>query len=602
MTDRSVIGLEGIVPTTAVVAWGAAAIRNGEALQNSLSGAKISVAKLHQLDVTLFEARVALNEVTEDAPLIAVMVNRASILQRYFKADPGREGVVLGHGYSKNWWYYVFQNRSLFDVYAHTVADRVLKYLFKQTHLAAESTGDMLRWALVLTPSHPVLNALRVHVANKPEIMEKFARASLRSVEAKEDFQHILDALRGGTSTWVLKYEGGIAEGGGLDVPDTAKTFNEVDVAQQHVIPYVRTKFPFLQKPRGARVAFFEAASATITFKPIVKDQTIGDMVARYLTMYWVQEMLRGNKPPIAETKSLHEALDHLSAPDDNTTATQVRLEEDVPEKLAPIARLEATRVEDMRVLRVLGIVNGLSRGTKLEIALSPGNVAIVSTADNGQGDLPLGVDVIDARADFLRMPALATLIRKTSGGSEHFDLQKLTLLRPGAEGEVDSFPSTVVTRAYVHATEPLPVRAGPEVIDVLGFGQVAYPQRSRESEQAWLSALKPLIEQFEMSRRPLPSGWIPPAGGFRPRAVERLLIALFESGGRTPLKDLVAYVQTQFSGAVVRMNNTRREVKANAALLQFDPRDASIVIWTEQGQRIAEILRAINARGAVNV
>jgi hypothetical protein len=97
---RSVIGLEGFVPANAAVVWGAAAIRDGEALVNTHTKIRAPFTEAARLaaekHLHLFDP-IDLREEYEDLPLVVVMVNRDSDKRDRFLIDTGKIGGLVEH-------------------------------------------------------------------------------------------------------------------------------------------------------------------------------------------------------------------------------------------------------------------------------------------------------------------------------------------------------------------------------------------------------------------------------------------------------------------------------------------------------------------------
>ena len=210
---------------------------------------------------------------------------------------------------------------------------------------------------------------------------------SVRSATAIAAFDLFLAAMKSDTDEYQLKYEHGAAEGGGFDVNIAVSTLRAIESANDAFTPFLQRNYPFIKDVPAPRFREMRAHSAELHFVPTVKGRPLGDRVARYLAIYFLQQSLIGERPAeVALSRDLHEALRTIARPTEATTLKQKRLSrvesEDVYEP-------EQQTVESIlsEELRVLGIVSGLTQDSRAELWIGPERRFFVSTTEDDRGE-----------------------------------------------------------------------------------------------------------------------------------------------------------------------------------------------------------------------
>lgn len=598
-----VIGLEGHLPVDALVAWGAAAIVRGDVVRNSRSGASIPRDEIERVvadgHLSCFDA-IDIDDNHADLPLLAVLVNLRSDYKTLFLVDTGRIGGLVGTGQWEGWQIYVFSGPAAFAGYADTAIQQVLhEVLYGETQSTLASLPP-IRGALALAPDNPVLNALRVYLADdRAEMVKRFARASLREPAAQDEFETWLTALSNKTDDYELKYNDGIAQGGGVDIDAAAALFANLRSLTRPIERVVRDQYRFFQPIPAPRLHELRAASAELHFVPSVTGRSLGERVARYLTLRLLQQTLDGSPPrALANSPEVRSATARVIRPTPETTLLHKPLGE--KERHAVFYSPESVRqVERSAELWFLGAISGLERDLTIELRLFPKLRVVVSAIDNGLGQPPEGVDVIRERGTFLRMPCIFSLVRESDeAGHGRFWLQTMKLLIPGQAGVVSAVPSSVVDGAFVTDVR-LEVSFDGESVQVSPLGVIPRAgDGTLPSVRAFLMAYAKMSMDSELSGASGMSRWIPPLRPQPPSALGRVVLALDALGGEAHQRDIVLQIHQQF-GALVRTNNTRREVINCPDLLEFVAPDEQVIRLTEKGRRFCSVYRA--AGGSVS-
>jgi hypothetical protein len=595
-----IVGVEGIVPDDAPVAWGAAAVSDGERLYNNFTGVSTPLADLTRLrdekHLHVFKKPLAITDDDALDELIVLMVNRRTDFEDSLRPDPGRLGGVVTHAHSKAWRYYVFSGRDAFNVYATVAAHTVIEQVLYAGPPRTAHNRDLVRIALTLAPGHPELNALRAYLDERPNV-ERLARASVRPATSMQAFDLLLAAMRSEAEDYELKYEHGAAEGGGFDVDIAITTLRAIESANDEFSPFLQRNYPFIKAVPPPRLREMLAASAELHFVPNIQGRPLGERVARYLAIYFLQQSLSGNKPPeVALSEQLHQALRTIARPTESTTLQQKKLSEvereDVHQPEQHVA--ESTFSEE---LRVLGIVSGLTQDSRAELWIGPERRFFVSTTDDGQGQAPIGAEAIRGDGRFLRRPCIFVLVRESiESGSEQFHLRSMAVLQLGDTSEVTAVPSGVLPGAFVVGlTLDIEYREDASIVTPIGiFADVT--DGTLATAKRWLTDYRAACNEFEITEDPAHLQWLPPSKKEKATSLQRVMVILHELRGAGLATDVVAGINERFD-AIVRVNNTRREVGHHPDLLQYTDDAQKILALTPRGA--AYIAAYIAAGGA---
>jgi hypothetical protein len=608
--SREIIGMEGFVPADAVVVWGAAAVRDGQTLINNQTGVTAPMAEAARLrdgrHLYLFDAPIEVRDEYDDAPMIVVMVNLESEKRDPFIADINRFGGLIGHRYTQHWQHYVFADPESFGRYANVVADEVTSRILYSDQPASNENRELVRLALTLTPNNASLNAVRVHLAGQNvAVVERLAKASMRSAESLSQFELLLRALRSGDASYELKYEDGAAAGGGFDVDVALNTLSAIQAAHKAFKQPLRIQYPFVREIPSPRFQQMRAASAELHFVPSVPNRPLGEKVARYLSLHFLEEALRGEVPPeVPKTRDLKNAIRRIAQPskDTHTRLSQKRLAQTDLEDVTFVPGVEAPR-QRSEVLKMLGFVSGLERDYTAELALFPKRRLRISTIDNGDGDQPIGAEATRGAA-FFRKPFVLSLVREIQDEIADYFLAEMQMIGPGFADHLTAIPSSVLEGAVMTGMN-LAIRwpdgAAELSIDGLGTYEDA-GSGTLERLNRFLATYSRNCADYELlGPHPVVISWLPPPAPVT-TAVGRVLVALAKFDGRAPVSDVAATISGYY-GKVVRVNNTRREVLRHPDLLEFDPDDNKVMRWTERGRSFHAVYVAAGGRtdGAVD-
>ena len=603
-----VIGYEGQRDPRALVSWGSAALVKDDTLINASTRVRM---KFTSKDVASFAKNGSISPLTEpleiadaatDDALVVVEISRSK-WDSILLVDPGRIGdLIAKKGFTKT-HVYVFRNTASFDLYRKEVVDRVLnEILYKEPD---RKSGDTLvRTGLILDAHHPALNATKVIRSANPTIAKGIAEANMRSDLDRARFQSIYSALASKEEDYTLKYDKGMADGGGMDVDKVVFVIGAVKTVGQQLSRLIEKDYAFLERPPPTRLWEMKAASATFTFKSKRKNQSLGEKVARYLELNLLQEAIGGKDVAgLEDAKPFQEALKKIVSPDETTI---VEHSKKIGQK--GLQRVGAQQVERPVAqakwsdpLTLLGFQEGLiGEGRTIEVNFFPGVALNLSSTDNGDGGVPEGLSFLKERADFLFQPALYTIQRElVAAGSERFFLQKVVELKAGDHGVITAMPSSVVTGGYVYGVEIKVARAANGSLR-LAIGTLdRVDASSMPLAQGWMKGYAALCYEAELAdHRP---ARLAPAKFPAASPLVRLLEAVDSLGSPAPQTAVVAKINELFMlASSVRTNNTRREVLRRPDLLEFTGPLEKDIALTPAGVRYLGAYRAVERRRVV--
>lgn len=602
----SVIGFEGIWPTESVVAWGAAALHDGAVIWNSFSRHTTKASTLQQLppseSYTSIEP-ISIRDEYKNASVVVVGIRSVSTFAHHFKVDTGKLGGFLQYKRSKGCLYYIFKDRSSFDGYVSEVISGLVFHLLKERidHAVAR---ELLTNALTLAPHSPHLHALRVIFSDFAVRPLQVARSCVRGERDIATFEAIVKACRPKPVDYWLKYQDGIAAGGGLDIDVAAKQFQALAAIDKKVKPYLVKRIPFLESEADVpsfRLRKFASRSADIAFGVDVEGEPLISRVARYMELQLFQDILRGNIP--SELSSDPEFMSHVETlvhPTADTILLQRPLGDEEDEREDERVYFEDIFIEkDARpdtTLTLLGYTQGTAREVRaIEIKLFPGFREIVSLEKNGHGHPPLGTEIYRSRHDFLFRPAIFTLQKfvDTKGRSKFF-LQSVHMVERDERHLLSAIPSTIVPGAFLLENDLEVHHADGGRIDVNDVELwPGHEQINVVTADKWMMRYAKWCKRRELERaEAFAATWVPPAKPKTPSAIMRVLIALDDHGGSHLIGDLIASLYETY-GVAIRRNNTRREVRNNHELVTFDTDDDERVSITPLGRLHVRIHKA---------
>jgi hypothetical protein len=604
----AVVGFEGDLGTDFHVTWGTAAVRVGDQLVNPTTGLKTSIDQLdrlaHEGALFRFQREIPIAEAEATNHLILVAVRQESPHARILSVEKGRHGGIVQRTSRDKVTIYVVRDRDAFAGFTKDAVHRIIRTVFDTVDGADHA--DLVRAGLVLDPAHPYLNALRVYLTkDQPAHAARLARACVRGHKGQAAFEEILNALNSGSKTHILEYEKGVASRGGLDVGYAVRILNAIKTVVERLRKEVRQDYPFLPtqvppphllklEPGSARLHF---TSGTDPEKPS-EQAPIGERVARYLELRALEKALQGDVPPELLNPAFDEALERIVQPSPETSLRQKPFEKADAEPVFVDNTLPAGDLREDHVT-LLGVITGiLTDVQKVEIRIfpGPGGRLLVSTTDNGSGGEPVGLEQIETSSAPIHRLAVINLLRRSDlQGHQKFYLEGLWLVRPGQERHVLTIPSSLVRGAF-RLIEPRQVAIQS---DSFVFGRESLPQfrpiKSRIYE--WLRAYQEVAERIEVSDAR--EAWYPAP---RPRAssLARVVVSLEALGGKTFANEIAEEISRRFD-TIVRINNTRREVRAHPRILEFLDEREKVVKLTAYGRQWAEAYRKAGGDAGVD-
>jgi hypothetical protein len=599
-----VIGFEGLWPDDAIVAWGAAAVQTTDRLKNSLSGLDmpwLHSSSVQSENISFVEMpTIDLDDDYVDSPLVVLAVRKREETFRFFLPDTGRLQ-CLGSRYNKDGRFYVFENRVAFDTYAADASLGVVAHILRENSISTQQASTLLRQCLILSPANPFVHAVRVYFSGDSRVRTALlARACLRTNAEKKTFDEMLEALGDETSNgsrcW-LKYEDGIARGGGLDAVDAAKQFTALAALDKRLRPLLLDRLPFFDAESeipSIRIYEMRPGSANIGFEVSLPDRPLIERVARYFELQLLQEILRGAVPPeLSDDPKFQDDLDKLVNPGDETRVLQIGFGRDDAEPVVfqPFSSEEA---KPEKRFVVFGIIQGVVGEVKrAELKLFPGIRELVSITDTGFDGVPVGSHVFQNRNDFLFRPASFDVHRFIDANSRYrLFLQRIDVLEREDHAKVTAFPSSVVRGAFVLPHQPIDVAWHSGGVVVSGVLLTDYPSANHSSSDRLVEALSVWAKDKELELASTgQTTWIRAPRSPRPTALMRLLVSLDALNGRNTLSNLINEANRRF-GTVLRRNNSLREINRSREYMAIGD-DDDVVQLTNQGKLLVSIFKA---------
>jgi hypothetical protein len=601
-----VIGFEGSRDQDSPVSWGVAAIAFDEVIINAETRHQTPLEDLDDLvaegHLTRFNSAIQIDERASELPLVVVELARVDPVFPFLVADTGRLGGLVAHRHGRDFVVYIFENQDSLDLYARDAATKIAHALLYDSWQEDEAPARLLRAGLILAANHPALNAL--HVARVKESRRSLAReiaiAAIAGVHEADAFGELLDALIASEDEdYVIKYEDGIAEGGGLDVDQGVRILGGAKDAHTPFVKDLVRRYPYLDEPPHLRLSYMVAASASLHFTANIKGRPIGERVARRLELRMLERTLRGEVVPgLPEPQRVKvaRAVEKLLA-DDNTTVSQKPIGRELEERLTAEAEKPRGRAQRSEPLTVLGYQSGLiDLASQVEVVVFPPigshhrSRLRLSTRDDGDGNEPLGVHPFqEGDRDLLYQPMLFTVMKIIHpGGQEKTHLRKVRALAADSPGVVTAIPSSVVDGAVIYGVELRLRRPSPDRL-VCDLGPVkGLSHATLRGAREWMEQWALVCRTFEVQPKPGATlRYWRPSRPPPPSALQRLLIVLKDEKGCTHQSHLVSLVNERFGGAI-RTNNTRREVLRNPTLLAFDDDDPQTIRATLAGLQLA--------------
>lgn len=158
-----IVGFEGCRDQSSPVNWGIAAIAHEASVINAATSHELSLAEWQALvDVhTSHTPNINIEERFLRSPLVVVELTRADAIFPFLSVDTGKIGGLVAHRAGHTQYHYVFEDIAAFNAYAKTVVVKIAHALLYQP-CQQEASSRLVRAGLVIAPTDPALNALRV--------------------------------------------------------------------------------------------------------------------------------------------------------------------------------------------------------------------------------------------------------------------------------------------------------------------------------------------------------------------------------------------------------------------------------------------------------
>lgn len=597
----SILGFEGVPPSSAPIAWGLAVLAHDERLFHSATRSPVS----ESLDELVSQSRVSAlpraievdERFVQETPVV-LMVSRDPELRSYLRIDPGRAGGGIETLRTSTHVYYAFRSFEQFCAVRDTEANTVVREVLGRSPPVAEARR-VLRSALVLHARHPELLALSMHFTpgRHKRAALSLARASLASSDdALNRFNAMHDACSASFEALRLKYEDGVATGGGLDVDVASRILTAFKNAGNRLQTIYQGQLDFLPKSAPLpRLRTLEAHSAELVFasRTDAKD-TLGERVARHFLLSLVTEALVAPEDSPASDPKLSAALGKIVSPSPETTLS---LRTPASSRYVTVASRDIAQAGgvDERTLRLLAFHVGLIERGSIELRLLPRSprsspIRVRAVGEAG-GDEPEGVEYLRTRNNFLYEPFVVTLRWQASEDDVSFALERVDTVTDSPT--IDALPSTIVDGAFLVGLK-LPVQAvDRDTVDVAlcRFSGVASP--SKASMESWLALYASAARELEFAEATTDSvKWLVPPTPPAPSALDRVAVSVDALGGSAAVDDVVEEIVRRYRPVRgVRRNNTRRVVIENPGLLRFETSGRAIEL-TDHGRVYARVLR----------
>lgn len=604
-----ILGLEGSIPEGTSVAWGAAALSDGAFVVNAVTRAKAPLSDVSRLreegHLHVFDKPIRIEEHHALSNLIVLVVDEGSEFGAYFKPDladnPGvvRQRKVRGRRSRE----YVFLNLSAFSRYGQLVADAVAEDVLD----TREPSQALLRLALSLTPAEPILNALHAFHADRAtrDARCRLARASLRSAEDNQRFELTYRALVStetvameAVESYDLKYEHGATQGGGFDVDLVAALMTSVKRAGEVLFDVVKRDFAFIRSIPQFRLYQMAPGSANFKFVPSVDTRSRSERVARYISLFYLQETLKGSRPDLLEeSPELAKAAKTILEPAPETELSHTTLSDRTTEPLTMLT-VERAPVVRSRPFVTLAVVSGLTDDTNAELRLDSKFRFLVSTTDDGTGNAPIGAAEFGGTGYFLRKPYIVKLVRERGArGSEKFLLKELIPMQLGGRYEIDSFGSAVVDHAIAINRSLLVTREDDTIVLDDGESFSTPFEGTLEAADGFLSSWRAWLRRHELDA--VPDVYLPaPVVRAEPTHI-RILRALAALDGEADVKSIGVHI-AQHEPIPLRPYRIQVAAHERQDLLET-LEDSNRIKSTEDGVATLKIYEIAARKGAVD-
>lgn len=599
----NVVAFEGAWEPRHFIACAAAALSDGVCLINPATGFSAPISELDRLvaegHLTRLSKPFGLRQEHESSPLVVVALSRRHKLASFFITDSGRGDLIDSHKTSYL-HEYLFRDWKSFGQYASQQISYMIQSIMDQMGESRKQDFDPIElttYGLALDRAHPQLNAIRAFLLGPDKKFAlKIARDNVRAEQQKifDDFYNMLCRIREKGSSYVLKYEHGIADQPALPLGHAVSSLQTLLELRRHTKEYVSHTYPFAGDLPEPRVEL-AAASAKIVFRVSSDKRTFREQVAMYLELKVLERIMRGEElQGVVIERKLRDKLDNVLRPTQDTIVTQKAVDSEDDEPIEPPVTY-GSNVKHTAPFTVLAFQSGLiNDAARVEFRMSSKFRKSVSAKDDGSGNMPVGAEVLTSGKQTLFRPALVTLFKEVDDrGHEAFKMTEIQELDRTGAGYITAIPSSVVPGAMMVGVR-IRVTKNALATDLsTTIGNVSGIDRaSLDGAKDWLQGYEKLCYEFELDSQAGTVQYISPVKGIPVSALERVLVTLRKFGGGAIVADIVIEIG-QHSDTPVRDNNTRRVVLYNQEYLEFDKNDPENqrILMTARG---AAYLRAL--------
>lgn len=601
--NPTVVGFEGFWPEESPLAWGAAALvespEDDGPATNSLSRATTDRARFKLLcdeGAVTPTPNIALNE---HSPAVVVALRRTFSEYNLFLND----NPWIGKKTTKTAIYRVYRYPDQFQRYAERVATDICAHVL-QEQKPSPTDDVLLRAALALKQDAPLVHATRyLRGDSKARLkLDAIARASIRDDERRSEYEMLRDGLSDEFQTFGIKYQDGIARGGGMDVDDT---IIQLDTFKQLHPPFtedLKKRHPVLEHVEHVpfpRLRELKAASAGLEFAIHVDGEPPIVRLARYLELKMLEDAVKG-KLPHDVTPEVRQALQQMLHPNEYTQVFHHALKSTGYEDVA----YEKVSAEDLRpgpLLDIFCFVEGVARDTqKVELKASRNLRINVSRTDNGFGEEPDGATEFSFTRDFLFEPTTVRIQRFSTqtGRKQKFYLQSVRFVEPDTSQRFGWIPSHFFPGSFVRIPQARAEISGAGTLSLNGkeLSSDGLKVPSHERTVALLEQFESWCLEQELSASPSADDWILPTQPKDSSFLVQLALTLPSDQSEIPFNGLLDLLQRD-SDHAVRAGRVRRQIVRNqrfvATRVHEDQDEDVTVFLTNDGARLASLCQS---------
>lgn len=572
-----VVGMEGFWPEDSPIAWGAAAIAKSDGaevdieIENSVTGRSIQQPEFMQLVRELAITPTPRISVPRSDALIVFSVRRSFASSSLFL----NEEPAVARRATQAAWHRVYEYPEQFERFSRRVVDDIVRDIIRD--IKHEEAETLLRLSVVLRPTYPLAHALRTLIAPEEQKrrVRRTARASIPPSEW-EEYETLCRVLAGDSHRYELKYSGGIAKGGGMDLDQTVVQLSALERLHERFredLVNDCTIFDSIADVPAPRLHELRAASAGLHFEVNVEGEDLLTRLARFLELKLLQQVVSGEIPEdMSSDPAFMEAVQTLLHPSDDTQVEERRPDATEYRKVE-FSTFEPEELLPTNSFNCFCFLQGIiSEARRVELKVAPKTRYEVSTRNNGFDEPPSGIEALASGREFLFEPTVASLTRfaTPSGSRERIYAAGFEVLATAGRAEFSWIPSFLAPGAFVRVGVHVVERDGEGILSFDGIPLLAgllTPGLDRIA--AWLRSFADWCTNIELESSPHTDDWIVPARRREPTAFARILDVMSDTGPRSSVDDIVIRLQAKF-GSRVRRNNTRRTAASNSRFFQL--------------------------------